>query len=71
MGDSQSQLTCLSQVVVEKWQAIFKQFLCMMIIRSLIKWSGPYHGASENGKENLVYLIAYAETSQTYTPLVV
>lgn len=43
------------------------------------KWSGPYLGASENGKENLVYLIADAETvqclviytCQTYTLLVI
>jgi len=30
------------------------------------KWSGPYLGASENGEENLVYLIADAETALDY-----
>jgi hypothetical protein len=45
---------CGSQVPVEKWQAIFKQFLGMMIIGSLKKWPDPYLRAYENSKEILV-----------------
>jgi hypothetical protein len=75
IGDFQSQLTCGSQVAVEKWQTIFKQFLYMMIIVSLKMWPGILDHLKMVKKT--IYLIADAETmldyldlSKTYTPLV-